>query len=149
MLRILILPCMLLSTISAVMAQNISKDDWDWQKKWFDSIAQQIDTNPRIAQRNFTGICTAGKYNAVCFYNKTKKEIVKIRYTFTEVSIGVKTAWYNYSLLIKIIDNNTSYYSALGYLVNEQGEKVNPNTTKYLTGILDESWPSIYALIFK
>ena len=149
MLRILILLCILLSSITAVKAQNISKDDWDWQKKWFDSIAQQIDTNPRIAQRNFTGRCTAGSYNAVCFYNKTKKEIVRIRYTFTEDSIGVKTAYYNNSLLIKFIDNKTAYYSTLQYLVNEQGEKASPDTTKYLSGILDESWPVIYKLLFE
>lgn len=149
MLRILILPCMLLSTISAVMAQNTSKDDWDWQKKWFDSIAHVIDSNPQISQRTITGVCSAGNYKALCLYNKTNKEIVKISYTFTEDSIGVKTAYYNSGLLIKYIDNNTIYYSALGYLVNDQGEKVNPATTKYLAGILDESWPVLHAILFK
>jgi hypothetical protein len=149
MLRILILPCILLSTITGVKAQNIPKENWDWQKKWFDSIAQGIDTNPKITQGTITGTCSAGNYNATCFYNKAKKEIVKIRYTFTGDSMSVKTAYYNNSLLIKFIDSNTSYYSAVQYLVNEQGEKASQDKAKYLTGILDESWPVIYAVLFK
>jgi hypothetical protein len=149
MQQILVMTFSMLVSNYTVYAQSTKADDFTWQKKRVDSLVQRIDTNSLLSKQVFTGKCSEGEYHATCYYNKAAKEIVKTNYKFNEDSTGIKTAYYNANILIKVIDNSKSYYVAWDSLLDENGTSVDPATYQTLLSILNESWQPLYKLLFR
>ena len=121
------------------------------QKLKIDSMVIAAESNRYLEHAAFNGKARAGRYRVECFYNTNSKEILKANYLFITDSANFNKIYYfKGNTLIKINDNNVATYYQVGdQLVNEQGNTAVPATSKYLMGVIADTWQGIYNALFQ
>lgn len=116
-----------------------------------DSIMQAADAGQYLEHASFRGKAREGKYWVECFYTKSTKEILKANFVFTTDSLNFSRCYYfKNNSVVKIFDNNATYYYQVGnVLLNEQGTLANnPTLAKKFSELIVDTFQGIYAGLF-
>jgi|SRR5687768_2353890 hypothetical protein len=151
LLIILSVPALAQQATPAAYSQQTSSTAFLQQKVNIDSLVIATESNRYLEHAAFNGKARAGRYRVECFYNTTSKEILKANYLFITDSANFNKIYYfKGNALIKINDNNVaSYYQVGDQLFNEHGGAAAPVTSKYLMGVIADTWQGIYNALFQ
>jgi hypothetical protein len=151
LLIILSVPALAQQATPAAYSQQTSSTAFLQQKVNIDSLVIATESNRYLEHAAFNGKARAGRYRVECFYNTTSKEILKANYLFITDSANFNKIYYfKGNALIKINDNNVaSYYQVGDQLFNEHGGTAVPATSKYLMGVIADTWQGIYNALFQ